>query len=117
MPDQAAALPVLAVGDRVWFVEERLPYTVQAVSPDGRWAALTKPFAARRTVLYTVLDRDRMVRGRDDRLFGLGYETREACEAMIAMFTDGDAEHSHRYPPIPVRMAKVERAGEVLAGA
>ena len=113
MPDQPAVLPVLAVGDRVWFVEERLAYTVQAVSPDGRWVAATKPFAARRTVLYTVIDRDRQVRGRDDH-FGLGYETREACEAAIARFADGSVEHSRRHRPIPVRLAKVQRAGEVL---
>lgn len=112
MTDQPTDLPPLAVGDRVWFVEEVRAYTVQAVSPDGQWVALTKPFPARRTVLYTVLDRRTGLRGRDD-YGGLGYETRQACEEAIARFTDGDAEHSRRHRPIPARLAKVEHVGGV----
>ncbi len=102
--DRSRHCPSMAVGTRVWFADEQRPYTVQAVA--GPWVVLTKPFAARATVLYTVLNRDTMLRGRDD-YSGLGYETREDCEAAAAMFGSGEAEHSHRYPPIPVRLRRV----------
>ena len=92
-------------GDRLRFGEERNGYTVQAVSTDGRWAVCTKPFKARRTVIYTVVDFVNDVRGVDNLVFGLGYETREDCEAMAALFEAGDAEHSaRRHPPIPLRV-------------
>lgn len=97
-------------GDRVWFVEEKLPYTVKAVSADGRWAVCTKPFAARHTSIYTVVDFVHQVRGRDDH-FGLGYETDEDCRTALAMFESGDAEHSHRHRPIPLRIARTITKG------
>lgn len=98
----------MEAGDKVWFAEEKLPYTVKAVSGDGRWAVCTKPFAARRTVIYTVVDFREQVRGRDN-FHGLGYETDEQCRDAVAMFEAGDAEHSHRYPPIKLRVARTEK--------
>lgn len=97
----------LSVDDRVWFTDERLPYTVQAVA--GPWAVLTKPFAARGTVLYTVLNVETGWRGRDN-YSGLGYETREECEQAAEMFASGEAEHSHRHPPITAFVKDVRRA-------
>jgi hypothetical protein len=94
------------LGNRIWFEEERNPYTIKAVSRGGRWAVCTKPFAARSTVVYTVVDFQLGLRGRDDH-HGLGYETDEDCRAALAMFEAGDAEHSHRYPPIPLRIKKI----------
>lgn len=98
----------LGVGWRVWFAEEKRPYVVQAVSPDRRWVICTKPFAAQRTVLYTVLDRVLKVRGVDNMIFTLGYETREECEEAVALFHAGEAEHSHRHKPIPLVITKIQ---------
>ncbi len=92
-------------GDRITFAEERNSYTVQAVSEDGRWAAATKPFALQDTVLYSVVDFERQVRGVDN-CHGLGYETRDECEYAVAAFDLGEAEHSHRYPPIPLNIVR-----------
>lgn len=101
----------MEVGDRVWFADpdDKRPYTVRAVTADGRWAVCTKPFAARHTVIYTVVDFRNQVRGRDNLVFGFGYETDEQCQSMAAMFEAGEAEHSRRYPPIELRVARTEK--------
>jgi hypothetical protein len=93
-------------GDRVWFVEERLPYVVRGVSADGRWALCTKLFAAQHTVLYSVIDFESEVRGQDDRVLGPGYETDEQCRESLALFEEGIAAHSLRHPPIPLNIWK-----------
>jgi hypothetical protein len=86
----------LHVGDKVKFASEKGPYTVRAVSADGRWVICTKPFNPQRTVLYTVIDWDSGVRGPDD-YGGLGYETPEQIAAAMARFEDNDAEITVRY--------------------
>jgi hypothetical protein len=101
-----AELDIYRVGDRLRFAEERRPYTVQAVSASGRYLVCTKPFAARRTVLYTVVDLVDRVRGVDNSIGNsLGYETRADCERAAALFDDGDFGFSHRHRPIPLNVA------------
>lgn len=86
----------MAVGDKVKFAAEKMPYTVRAVSSDGRWVICTKPFNPRRTVLYTVIDFDSNLRGPDN--YGsLGYESPEQIADALAMFEAGDAEVSVRH--------------------
>ena len=84
----------IKVGWRVWFQGERIGYTVQARSP--RYIVCTKPFPLRKTVLYTVIDTIEKVRGRDNMVFGRGYETREQCEENLSDLDAGDMEVSHR---------------------
>lgn len=92
-----------APGDRIRFAEEKRPYTVRAVSGDGRWLACTKPFAARRTVLYTLVDTAAGLRGVDDSIGNsLGYETRADCEHAIAYISSGAYGFSRRRKPIPL---------------
>lgn len=98
----------LDVGDRVWFVEERNPYTVRAVSADGRWVACTKPFAALHTVMYTVIDFHAQERGVDDRVFSMGYETDDDCRRSLALFEKGVSALSLRHPAVPLVIRKVE---------
>jgi hypothetical protein len=88
----------LHVADRVQFEGEvlRVWWTVRAVSPDGRWAILTKPHNLQRTVLYTVIDFDSGVRGPDN-YGGLGYEQPEQIAAAMERFVTGEAEVSVRY--------------------
>jgi hypothetical protein len=100
--------PRLYVGQRVRFFGERHSFTVRAVSPDGRWAACTKPDNLRHSVLYTVVDCVARVRGVDNSTGNsLGYETREECERAVALFHAGDFEFSHRRRPIPLRIEHV----------
>jgi len=86
----------LAVGDKITFEEEKRPYTVRAVSGDGRWVICTKPFNLQHTVLYSIVDFDSAVRGPDD-YHGLGYETPGEIAAAMARLEAGDAEVSVRY--------------------
>ncbi|MFD9964866.1 hypothetical protein [Amycolatopsis sp. NPDC058986] len=96
----------LQPGDAIRFSDERRSYTVRAVSDDGRWVACTKPFPAQDTVLYTVCDFQENLRGHDNFLLGLGYETDGECRAAIGMFATGEAEFSHRHRPIPFRIVQ-----------
>ncbi len=99
----------MKVDARITFADERRAYTVQAVSSDGRWLVCTKPFPPRSTVIYTVVDTVEKLRGVDN-YWGLGYETREACERACRMFESGEAEFSHRRQPIRYEITKVVEA-------
>lgn len=93
----------LKVGDRLRFAEEKQAYTVKAVCPHGRFAACTKPFNLRRTVLYTMLDLQSEVRGVDNSIGNsLGYETTADCEDAVAQFCSGRFTFSGRRRPIPL---------------
>jgi hypothetical protein len=99
-------------GDRVWFAGEKLPYNVQAVSETGRYVACTKPFAARHTYLYTVVDHEERIRGADNSLGRcLGYETPEECRDALAQFESGAFEFSRRVGPIPLDLVRVQHNG------
>lgn len=75
----------LQVGDRVKLAGDVQRWTVRGVTTGGRFAILTKPFNFQRTVLYTVIDFERGVRGRDNH-HGLGYESDEQVAAALAAF-------------------------------
>lgn len=87
-------------GDLIKFVEERNPYTIQARS--SRYLVCTKPFAPRKTVIYTVVDLERQIRGTENLVFGHGQETREQCyETLLRLHgiypgLDWATEVSHR---------------------
>jgi hypothetical protein len=82
------------VGDLIRFPEERRPYRIKARS--DRYLICTKPFNARKTVLYTIVDFERGVRGPDNMVFGMGYETDADCAARMDELLSGDTEVSHR---------------------
>lgn len=86
----------LSVGDRVKFAAEKRPYSVRAISTDGRFVICTKPFNPQRTVLYTIIDFDQGVRGPDDLVFCFGYETSEDIAANMAMLESGEIAVSRR---------------------
>lgn len=88
----------LQVGDRVefWGESYRVKWRVRAVSSTGRFAICTKPYNLRRTVLYTIVDFVRQVRGPDDLIFGHGYETQEDIDEALAGLEAGDLEVSYR---------------------
>lgn len=90
MSDQNPALSpenarTLEVGDRVRFEPYKRAMTVRAVTKGGRFAILTMPFAAQSTVIYTVIDFERSVRGCDN-YYGLGYESDEDIESALTAF-------------------------------
>lgn len=78
------------VGDLISFAEEQRPYRVRARS--DRFLVCTKPFNLRRTVLYTVVDIKRNIRGTEDLVFSLGAETDEECAEMVRRLTGANRE-------------------------
>lgn len=89
---------VLKKGDKVKLAAQKQQWTVRGVTERGRFAILTKPFNLKHTVLYTVIDFERGVRGRDN-CHGLGYETDEqiadALEAFQATEDDLSGQRAH----------------------
>lgn len=84
----------IQVGNKIKFKKEKQRYTVQAC--DDRFAVCTKPFNPRKTVLYTVIDLERDVRGTENLIFGMGAETKELCEEMLERLKSGESEVSYR---------------------
>jgi hypothetical protein len=57
----------LKVGNMIKFAGEKQKYTIKA--KDNRYLICTKPFNPKKTVLYTIIDLERFVRGTNDRVF------------------------------------------------
>ena len=91
----AGGVPLIPGETRIKFVGERLRYTVRAT--DGRFVVCTKPFNPRRTVLYSIIDFKRWVRGRENLIFGRSFVTTEECEEALVRLMLGESEVSHRY--------------------
>lgn len=57
----------LKVGDKIKFASDKQRYTVKA--KDDRYIICTKPFNLKKTVLYTIIDLKRWVRGTNNMVF------------------------------------------------
>ena len=101
-----ASIRAAEVGARVWFAGEKKPYKVRA--RNERYLICTKPFNPKRTVLYTIVDLERRVRGRDNMIFGMGYETDEDIAETMAALAAGDVEVSYRHF-VNLEVERVER--------
>lgn len=102
--ESQARVDDLPVGGRVWFAEEKRPYTVRARS--RRYLVCNKPFF--KTVLYCIIDLKTRMRSPEDRVFGLGAETTEQCEAMVRRLERGETALSRRHEA-PLVVLRVER--------
>lgn len=98
----------MKVGGRVWFQEEKLPYTVRAMS-ERYWLCM-KPFAARKTYLYCVIDWMARLRGPSNHMRGFGPDLYAEGEAqkMVDEFEKGHVHFSTRSRPIPLNIRKME---------
>lgn len=94
------------VGDKIGFIEEKQAYTIQALGP--RYAVCTKPYNPQHTVLYSIVDFQEKIRGAENLVFGMGAETKELCEEMLARLESGETEVSHRNN-IPLRLTPSRR--------
>lgn len=97
----------LAIGDRVTFDGEKRAYTVRAVGE--RFVVCTKPFAAKRTVIYTVIDRADNIRSTEDLVFGFGAETDEQCQSMRDRLERNESGLSMRNA-VPLQIDSVMKA-------
>jgi hypothetical protein len=84
----------IQVGSKLFFEKEVKPYTVKAY--DGRFAICTKPFNLRKTVMYTIVDLEKQIRGTENLIFCMGFEETEDCENALQRLREGDSEISHR---------------------
>lgn len=82
------------VGDKVYIPNQKRPYTVRA--RDDRYIICTKPFNARHTVLYFIVDLVDKWRGPDNMIFCMGYETDADCQERLQELQNGTIEVSIR---------------------
>ena len=93
-PESIEAAKALCVDDRVRFRgEKQARFKVRARG--NRFIILTKPFNARHTCIYTVIDVERGIRGTDN-YGGLGYDTPEEITEAVDLFNRGEARVSVR---------------------
>jgi len=85
----------LPVGDKIKFRCYRQRFTIRA--RDERYAICTKPFNPKKTVMYTIVDLERGVRGPEDLIFGRGVETDKECNEMLQRLISGESEVSYRH--------------------
>ena len=91
---------------KIKMVGEKQRYTIQARS--NRFVILTKPFNARKTYLYSIVDLERKVRGKDNQIFGFcyidkngeinqDYNCEEGAKEAIKQLESGQMEVSYRH--------------------
>lgn len=86
---------VLRVGAKIQFADENGTYTVRAMSE--RYAICTKPFNPQRTVIYSIIDIQEMMRGPNNLVLNIyDYKTDKGCEESLADLVDGKVELSRR---------------------
>lgn len=87
----------LRVGDKIKFQSEKQRYIIQAKS--DKYIICTKPFNARKTYFYSIIDLNRMVRGRINSIFGLTYDVNnpEGAENLIKDLEQKICEVSWRH--------------------
>lgn len=92
-------------GSKVKFCNEKQKYTVRASNID--FAICTKPFNAKKTVLYTIIDWANDIRGVEDLIFGFGAETNKQCREMLERLIQGESKVSYRNR-VPLKIEKLD---------
>ena len=83
-------------GDSVWFSTSKKSFKVRECN--DRFAICTQPFNLRpKTVLYTIIDFDRDVRGEDNLIFSVyDYYSDEDCKQAMEDLISGEIEVSYK---------------------
>lgn len=85
----------LKIGDKIKFINEKQKYTIKAKS--DRYIICTKPFNLKKTVLYTIVDLERLVRGTNNMIFNpYDYAKRENIQECLKDLESEITEVSHR---------------------
>lgn len=82
------------VGDNIYVPECKRPFKVRC--RDNRFIIATKPFNARKTVIYFIIDLKEKLRGPDNMIFCNGYETDEDCLTRLNELQSGKISVSLR---------------------
>ena len=82
---------------RIKFKEEKQSYKIMA--RDSRYLVCVKPFNAKKTYLYTIVDLDQKIRGADNYHCRFEYDTKEgALEALLELQRNNDkAEYEYDF--------------------
>ena len=83
-----------SVGQKIFFEKDKRPYTVRAC--DSRFIICTKPFNLKNTVLYTIIDLKRNVRGTENLIFCMGFESDQDCQEALIRLQSGESEVTYR---------------------
>lgn len=81
-------------GDKVKFLSEKQRYAVRACS--DRFAICTKPFNAKKTFLYTIIDFKENIRGADNWYCKHDYTDPYESEAALRELDSGEIKISSR---------------------
>jgi len=84
----------IKVGTKIKFPEEKQRYTVQCYNE--RYVICTKPLNCLKTVLYTIIDFKENIRGAEDLVLCMGFETKEGCQEALERLITGVSEVSYR---------------------
>jgi len=90
----------IKVGTKIKFAEEKQRYTVQCCN--DRFVICTKPLNCMKTVLYTIIDFQKNIRGTENLIFGMGFETIEQCQEALERLTKGESEISRNRIPLVI---------------
>jgi hypothetical protein len=87
----------MKIGDKIKFEGEKQRMTIKAFSK--KFIILTKPFNAKKTYLYSIVDLEREVRGRCNLIFGSLWEfnTLKGAKKNLQMLDNGERKVSCRY--------------------
>ena len=85
-------------GDKIKMHGEVQRYTINAC--DGRFIIASKPFNAKKTYIYTIIDLDANWQGPDNYLFGfkdLSYDNKKDCKKALKYLNSGELGISYRH--------------------
>lgn len=85
---------VFQVGDRVWFQRFKKPYRVRA--SNSLFTICTQPFNLHHSVMYTIIDHEKQIRGTENLIFCMGFESDQDCIEALERLTKGETEVSGR---------------------
>lgn len=86
---------ILKKGDKVKFLSEKQRYKV--IAANKKFAICIKPFNARKTYLYTIIDFEKQIRGPESLIFNCtDLQTEKGCREMFMRLARGKSEVSYR---------------------
>lgn len=98
----------IEVGDKIKFLREGHAYTVKG--RNDRYLICTKPFNVKKTYIYTIVDLEEQVRGRDNYTLGrYDYSVPEEVEECLIHLASGVTAVSYKYR-VPLDIEKVKKA-------
>jgi hypothetical protein len=84
----------MKIGDKIKIPNQRNRFTIRAF--DKRFIIMTKPFNARKTYLYSIIDLQELLRGPDNLIFGNYNCYEKEADKCLKQLQNGEIEISHR---------------------